>query len=171
MKRVMVFGKPGGGKSSLAKYLAAQAGLPLHPLDLIQYRQNGEMMPRHAFLEAHQEVIDGDAWVVDGLGTLETFWRRVDAADTLVYVDLPYARHYWWVTKRWLVSLWRKPEGWPEGASVWKGTLASWRFLRKSPLFWNDALLEKLEEKAAGKRLIHVRAVRELKRLGVTFKG
>ncbi len=165
MKRVMVFGKPGGGKSSLSKSLSAHAGLPLYPLDLIQYRKSGEMVPAPEFLEAHQELIGRDAWVIDGLGTLEAFWRRVEAADTLVYIDLPYARHYWWVMKRWLFSLWRRPEGWPEGSSVWKGTVSSWRFLRKSPLFWNDAFLAQLQEKAKGKRLVHVKTVSELKKL------
>ena len=41
MKRVAVFGNAGGGKSTLAKRLAKMTGLPLHPLDLIQYKPGG----------------------------------------------------------------------------------------------------------------------------------
>ena len=42
MNRVMVFGKPGGGKSTLSRKLSAVAGIKLCPLDLIRYKQNGE---------------------------------------------------------------------------------------------------------------------------------
>ena len=90
MKRVMVFGKPGGGKSSVSKRLAGQAGLSLYPLDLIQYQKNGDKVSAEEFQKAHQDIIDLDAWVIDGLGTLPTFWSRVDAADTLIYIDMPY---------------------------------------------------------------------------------
>ncbi len=37
MKRVAIFGNTGGGKSTLAKRLSEVTGLPLHPLDLIQF--------------------------------------------------------------------------------------------------------------------------------------
>lgn len=167
MKRVMVFGKPGGGKSSLGKHLSEQTGLPIYPLDLIQYRQNGEMISSDEFMAAHKEIIEQDAWIIDGLGTLGSFWARVAAADTLIYVDLPYPRHYWWVTKRLLMGLVRPPEGWPEGSSIWKGTVASWRALGLSPSFWNDAFLLRLHEKAAGKQLIHVRSAKDLKKIFV----
>ena len=41
MKRVAVFGNAGGGKSTLAKRLSEMTKLPLHPIDLIQYRPGG----------------------------------------------------------------------------------------------------------------------------------
>ncbi len=41
MKRVAVFGNAGGGKSTLARRLAELTGLPLHPLDVIQFRPGG----------------------------------------------------------------------------------------------------------------------------------
>ena len=44
MKRVAVFGNTGGGKSTLARTLAALTGLPLYPLDLVQWRVGGEAL-------------------------------------------------------------------------------------------------------------------------------
>ena len=38
MRRVAVFGNAGGGKSTLARKLAALTKLPLYPLDMIQFR-------------------------------------------------------------------------------------------------------------------------------------
>ena len=41
MKRIAVFGKPGGGKSTLGRKLAQAKGLELFPLDLMVYRADG----------------------------------------------------------------------------------------------------------------------------------
>jgi ABC-type protease/lipase transport system fused ATPase/permease subunit len=39
MKRVAVFGNAGGGKSTLARQLAAITGLPLHVIDQLQFKR------------------------------------------------------------------------------------------------------------------------------------
>ena len=68
MKRVAVFGNAGGGKSTLAKRLAETTGLPLHPLDLIQYEPGGGEAPREQYLQAHAELLRRDEWIIDGFG-------------------------------------------------------------------------------------------------------
>jgi len=162
MKKVSIFGKPGGGKSTLSKKLSVATGIKLCPLDLIEYQKNGERVPKQEYLEAHNEIINSESWIIDGLGTLGSFWTRVDEADTLIYVDLAYRVHYWWVTKRLLISLFVKPEGWPEGCSVLKGTLAGWRYLRLSPHFWTPELFEKLQQRAKNKNIYRITSVKEL---------
>ena len=77
---------------------------------------------------------------------MSSFNRRLEEADTLIYVDLPYFVTYWLVTKRFLKGLLVKPEGWPEGSSILKGTLESYKALKLCPKFWNDSFLQKLEE-------------------------
>ena len=57
MKKVAVFGNAGGGKSTLARRLTELTGLPLYPLDLIQFRPGGGEVPRDAFLRAHAELL------------------------------------------------------------------------------------------------------------------
>jgi hypothetical protein len=81
---------------------------------------------------------------------------------TLIYIDLPYTVHYWWVTKRLLKSLFVKPEGWPEGSSVLKGTLTSWKYLRLSPKFWTPQLFEKIQAQSAGKVIYQITAVKQI---------
>ncbi|MDH5694047.1 MAG: adenylate kinase [Gammaproteobacteria bacterium] len=162
MKKIAVFGKPGGGKSTLSRALAKQTGVKLYPLDLIEYKKNGERVSRDEYSKKHAEIVSEDSWIIDGLGTLESFWARIDAADTLVYVDLPYRVHYWWVTKRLLKSPYVKPEGWPEGSSVWKGTLAGWKYLRLSRKFWTPELFEKIQGAAKGKTVFRIASVKEI---------
>jgi adenylate kinase family enzyme len=162
MNRVTVFGKPGGGKSTLAKKLSAVTAIKLYPLDLIEYNQNGSRVSPDEYSKKHTDLISSDSWIIEGLGTLKSFWLRIDVADTLIYVDLPYYVHYWWVTKRLLKSFIVKPEGWPEGSSVLKGTLAGWKYLRLSPKFWTPELFEEIQSRGKGKDIYRITSVKEI---------
>ena len=171
MKRVTVFGKPGGGKSTLSRKLAAVTGIKLCALDLIEYKKNGERVLAEEYLKKHADWIDADNWIIEGLGTLESFWLRIDAADTLVYVDLPYYVSYWWVSKRLLKSYFVKPEGWPDGCSVLKGTLAGWKYLRLSPRFWTPELFEEIQRRGKGKDIYRITSVKELNGFAKQFRS
>jgi len=126
MNKVAVFGNTGGGKSTLSKRLAEMTGLPWVPLDSLQYQPGGGEVPHDAFKAAHDALLTQDQWVVDGFGSPDTLRKRLNVADTLVYLDMPVWRHYWWVTKRFLKGPWVPPEGWPEGSPLLKGTLNSY---------------------------------------------
>ncbi len=82
----------------------------------------------------------------------------------MIYIDLPYAVSYWLVTKRLLKGLFVKPEGWPNGSSILKGSLQSYKVLKLCPKFWNDDLLIKLEELSANKTVYVIRSISELNR-------
>ncbi|MCK6265854.1 adenylate kinase [Vibrio sp. ZSDE26] len=165
MRKIAVFGKPGSGKSTFSKKLAAQTSIQLHQLDSIIYKANGELVDRKTYDKTHQEITSSESWIIDGFGPISSFYERLEAADTLIYIDLPYVISYWFVTKRLLKGVLVKPEGWPEGSSVLKGSFASYKMLRLSPKFWNADLVAKLEENSENKSLIIVRSTRELERL------
>jgi len=162
MKKVAVFGKPGSGKSVLSKNLASATGIKLHPLDLIVYIKNGDLVDRKTYDRQHENILSSGSWIIDGFGPLESFYKRLDVADTLIYIDLPYPVSYWLVTKRLLKGLIVKPEGWPDGSSVLKGTLNSYKTLKRCPKFWNAEFMEKLEEISVNKSLYVIRSIPEL---------
>ena len=60
MKKVAVFGKPGSGKSVLSKTLAHATGLPLHQLDSIVYKPNGEFVDREELWRFHSRGPTGE---------------------------------------------------------------------------------------------------------------
>lgn len=162
MKKIVVFGKPGSGKSTLSKNLTAATGIPLHQLDSILYDRNGNLIDRDIYDRQHEEILSSDSWIIDGFDRMGPFNKRLGAADTLVYIDLPYLTSYWLVTKRCLKGLLVKPEGWPDGSSVLKGTLQSYKILKLCPKFWNYEFLIKLELKAVNKSLFVIRSISEL---------
>lgn len=162
MNKIAVFGKPGSGKSTLSKNLAAATGITLHPLDSIVYEKNGDLVDRKAYDAAHEKILASDSWIIDGFGPMESFNKRLAVADTLIYIDLPYVVSYWLVTKRLLKGLFTKPEGWPDGSSIVKGSLQSYKVLKLCPKFWNDDFMQRLENISASKNLHVIRSISEL---------
>lgn len=162
MKKVAVFGKPGSGKSTVSKALATEMGLPLHQLDSIVYKPNGEFVGREEFNAVHSDILRSESWVIDGLGPISSFNERLAAADTLIYIDLPYSVSYWFVTKRFLKGLFVKPEGWPDGSSVLKGTLNSYKTLKLCPKFWNDDFESRITAYSRSKEVYIIKTVPEL---------
>ena len=126
MKKVAVFGNAGGGKSTLSQRLADITGLPMFALDLLKYQPGGGEVPYEEYKVAHDQLLQQDQWIMDGYGSLDTVWERLEVADTLVYVDMPVLRHYWWVTKRFVKGFVVPPANWPENSPLFKGTLNSY---------------------------------------------
>jgi len=155
--RVVVFGKPGGGKSTLSERIARLIGAPLHPLDRVQYLEGGDRVPDDEFSRLHAEIVAQAQWVIDGVGIVATFESALRRADVLVYVERPQWQHYWWVTKRLLKSPFSPPPGWPERSPMWRSTLSGWRFLRHSHRLWTPAFREKLLAERPGKRVYIIR--------------
>lgn len=162
MKKIAVFGKPGSGKSTLSKKIALVTGIPLHALDSIVYKPNGERVGRDTFNRQHEDILSTDSWIIDGLGPLDAFYKRLDAADTFIYIDLPYNVSYWLVTKRLLKGLFVKPQGWPAGCSIVKGTWQSVKTLKLCPQFWNERLKQHLEKISTSKSLYIILSTSEL---------
>ncbi len=164
MKKIAVFGKPGSGKSTLSKNLASATNIRLHALDSILYSKNGDLVDRKTYDEEHENILSSESWIIDGFGPIGSFDKRLDAADTLIYIELPYVISYWLVTKRLLKGLVVKPEGWPDGSSVLKGSLESYKVLKLGPKFWNDGFMQKLEKMSVNKSLYVIRSISELNR-------
>ena len=162
MKKIAVFGKPGSGKSTLSKKLSAATGIKLYALDSIAYKKNGDLVDRKTYDEKHENILSSDSWIIDGFGPIESFYKRLDAADTLIFIHLPYFLSYWLVTKRLIKGLVVKPEGWPDGSSLLKGTLQSYKVLKLCPKFWNEGFMHKLEALSTNKTLYVIRSLSEL---------
>ena len=151
--KVAVFGKPGGGKSTLSQQIASVTNLPLHQLDLIQFAEGGAKVPDEAFVKYHSEILANPRWVIDGFGTPRSFEDLLRAADVLVYVERAAIVHYWWVTKRFILCPFIKPLGWPARSPMLRSTISSYRFLRLSYRFWTPDFRAKLLALQPGKRV------------------
>jgi adenylate kinase family enzyme len=55
--KVGVFGKPGGGKSTLSREIARTTGLPLYHLDRVEFAEGGGRISEEVFLRRHAEIL------------------------------------------------------------------------------------------------------------------
>lgn len=88
MRKVLVIGCPGGGKSTFSRFLGERTGLPLHHLDLLWHRPDRTNVPREEFDAALERILATDGWIIDGHYG-RTLPRRLEACDTVFLLDLP----------------------------------------------------------------------------------
>lgn len=94
MKKILVVGSGGAGKSTFSKALGEALGLPVIHLDAL-YWQAGWVEPAKAGWAAQVAgLLEADAWIMDGnySGTLEA---RLRHCDTVIFLDMPALLCLW----------------------------------------------------------------------------
>lgn len=88
MKRVIIIGSPGAGKSTFSRKLRDKTGLPLHYLDLLYHRADRTHVDREEFDAKLREIMATDAWILDG-NFGRTIEMRMQQCDTVILMDYP----------------------------------------------------------------------------------
>lgn len=150
MRRVAIIGNGAGGKTTLARSL----GLPHHEVDAVAFRADWSRAPERDVAQTLDAWLDEDAWVIDGFGPLACVQRRLAAADTIVWIDLPLRVH---LTRALL-----RRSGPPRRVTLTSIVRAHRRYV---PSF--DATLREHADK-----LVHLRSSRDVERwLGGVSEG
>ena len=87
MKRVIVIGCPGAGKSTFARKLRDRTGLPLHYLDRLWHKADKTHIPREEFDGRLADILTEDRWIVDG-NYGRTLEMRLRYCDTVFLLDI-----------------------------------------------------------------------------------
>lgn len=88
MKKIVVIGCPGAGKSTFARRLREMTGLPLYYLDQIWHKADRTTVSKEEFDAKLREIIRQDSWIIDG-NYLRTMESRLEACDTVFFLDYP----------------------------------------------------------------------------------
>ena len=88
MKKVIVLGSPGAGKSTFARKLRDRTGLPLYYLDMIWHRPDRTNVTREEFDARLTDILKTDEWIIDG-NYGRTLEMRLKACDTVFLLDYP----------------------------------------------------------------------------------
>ena len=163
MKRIVIVGSGGSGKSVLALRLGSLLDIPVVHLDAVHWKPGWVAPPRAEWQETVQQLVQADSWIMDG-NYGGTFELRFQPADTIVFLDLPRTLCAWRANKRRLLYFGRhRPDmapGCPEKLD--------WQFLRwiwTYPRLHRPRLLELLDEFSHNRhvhRLCSPKEVREL---------
>ena len=88
MKKILIIGCPGGGKSRFARELHKRTSLPLCHLDMLFWNADKTTVTREILCERVREVLSGDEWIIDG-NYSATLPMRLEACDTVFFLDMP----------------------------------------------------------------------------------
>jgi adenylate kinase family enzyme len=168
MRRVVVFGTTGSGKSWLAERLAARHGLRVIDLDKLYWGRDWVPAPLELFRHrVENEIRDGDWIVVGNYGQVRDLtWR---AADTLIWLDLPFALVMWRLLRRTIGRVMSKEELWGSGnretfrnAFLSRHSILLWaikthgrnrrRFAAECQALENDKTIVRLQDEGAVER-------------------
>lgn len=88
MKKVVVLGGSGSGKSTFARKLCTVTRLPLYHLDNLFWNKDKTHVSREVFDRRLDVILSYDRYIIDGEYG-RTIERRIAAADTVFFFDIP----------------------------------------------------------------------------------
>lgn len=103
MKKVLVIGSSGAGKSTFARRLGEKTGLKVIHLDRIFWKPNWvETADKDEWKATVEKLLAGEEWIMDGnySGTLAL---RLEKCDTAIFLDFPRALCVYRILKRFVL--------------------------------------------------------------------
>lgn len=86
MKKVIVIGCPGAGKSTFARALKEKTDLPLYYLDMLYWNADKTTVSKDVFIQRLNTVLAEDEWIIDG-NYGSTMEKRMAECDTVFFLD------------------------------------------------------------------------------------
>lgn len=112
LSRVNVVGSSGSGKTTFARKLAAQLGVPHIEMDAVFWQPKWTQPSDEVFFERLSRALEGERWVLDGnyQRTTPIKWSRTQ---TVIWLDYSRVRKVLRVLRRTLARIVSQAEVWP----------------------------------------------------------
>ena len=101
MKKILVIGSGGAGKSTFSRRLGEKIGIEVFHLDKLYWRAGWVEPLKDEWQKTVETLLKQSEWIMDGNfgGTME---MRLAACDTAIFLDLPRTVCLYRILKRWL---------------------------------------------------------------------
>ncbi len=133
-QRINVIGTSGSGKSTFANNLAAALDLPCFEMDALFWKPDWVESTDNEFLPKVAQVAARSEWVLDG-NYSRTFDIKINRAQLLVWIDLPFLTTTYRVTRRAIKRSFSKKELWPNTGN--RESLKKAFLSRESIIWWS----------------------------------
>jgi adenylate kinase family enzyme len=130
VRRILVKGGSGAGKTTLGRTLAQHLGVPFVELDALHHGPNWTSATASELQARVRDELDDDrGWVVDGNYESKLGSTLIERAELIVWLDLPLKTKLWRLLKR-------TSRRWLRNEELWNGNRES---LKEA--FWGDEAL------------------------------
>jgi len=160
MERVAIVGCGGSGKSYVARELGRLLNLPVTHMDAIYFDNQWNPLPMERFEAVQRELVVAPRWVIDG-NYNSTVQVRLEAADTVVFMDLATHVCLWGILSRQL----RHGSGQNDQNGVYNRiTCDVLRYVLGYRRRMRPRVLAKIDQHASGARVIALTNRRQTRR-------
>jgi adenylate kinase family enzyme len=162
MKKVLVIGSGGAGKSVFSRHLGQLLDIDVIHLDALYWHPGWVETPRAEWRQVIMEVLRRDSWIMDG-NYSNTLDLRLEACDTVIFLDIARLICLWRVLTRALLYRGRTRPDMAEGCRerLDLGFIRwVWRYKRRT----RPQIIELLRQSAQSKQVIWLRSRAEIKR-------
>ncbi|WFR97971.1 DNA topology modulation protein FlaR [Rhizobium tumorigenes] len=161
MRRLIVTGSNGAGKSYMAAQLAAvRPEVPVISFDAVKLTRNWQQRPKSEIDGELLRIVQMDSWILEGGPSLLPY--AVDRADGIICLDPPMGLRAWRLIIRPLRNMGRTRPELPRGNVdwPWKQYRFAIRSLRNQDRF--RASISNHLADAGGVRIWHIRDTRDI---------
>ena len=88
MRKIIIIGCPGSGKSTFSRALYKVTGIPLYHLDIMYWNADRTTVEKSDFKERLLRTMEKEEWIIDG-NYNSTMELRLQACDTVFFLDYP----------------------------------------------------------------------------------
>ncbi|UTR05963.1 DNA topology modulation protein [Alkalihalobacillus sp. LMS6] len=160
MKKIVLIGSGGAGKSTLARQLSEKLNIEVFHLDALHWKPNWEMTSREEQEETQHSLVEKDEWIIDGHygGTLPI---RLQACDTIIYLDMPRSVCVYRAIKRYRMYRHKTRPDMHEGCEEKLDPAFLkwiWDFQKKK----RPAILEMIDRYSEGRQVFILKSKREV---------
>src|SRR5205823_3969632 len=116
MEKIAIIGASGAGKSTLAKKLGSILKIKVFHMDRFCWLRSWKGKTGDTRIDILQELVRGKQWIIEGT-YLDSSAPRLEAADTIIFLDTPSPLCLWRIIKRHWEYRGRSRRDIPEGCT------------------------------------------------------
>jgi adenylate kinase family enzyme len=163
MARIVIIGNSGGGKSTLARRLSEREGIPHIEIDRLLWQEGWRLTPTEVYDREHEAIIQGESWIIDGLGQQASIQRRISRATKVILIDMPLWVHFWLAADRQIAWASGQLQNAPGGISEMPPTKALFQNIWDVAQAWMPGIRVLCDEaERKGTKVIRLKAFEEL---------